>query len=102
MPIPLILPHKIESASRMKMPVPGIETPKIERGFSDKVKEFVDGVNEAEKASDAKIEAVSDGRDNDLHGTMIAMEQANIQLRLMGTVRNKVIEAYREVMRMGA
>jgi flagellar hook-basal body complex protein FliE len=33
---------------------------------------------------------------------MIVMQEADISLRLAANVRNRVIEAYREVMRMGA
>ena len=33
---------------------------------------------------------------------MIQMQQADIQLRLAANIRNRVIEAYREVLRMGA
>ena len=36
----------------------------------------------------------------DLHGTMIAMEKAEVSLRLMLQVRNKVMSAYEEIMRM--
>jgi flagellar hook-basal body complex protein FliE len=36
----------------------------------------------------------------DIHQAMVALEQANISLRLMLQVRNKVISAYEEIMRM--
>lgn len=36
----------------------------------------------------------------DLHQTMIAIEKANLSLRLMLQVRNKMISAYEEIMRM--
>jgi flagellar hook-basal body complex protein FliE len=36
----------------------------------------------------------------DIHQAMIALEQANISLRLLIQVRNKVISAYEEIMRM--
>jgi flagellar hook-basal body complex protein FliE len=40
------------------------------------------------------------GESDDLHGVMIAMEKAGLAFQLTMTVRNKVIEAYQEVMRM--
>lgn len=70
--------------------------------FTEALADMAREVHSSQKTADAKMEAVSAGDDNDLHGAMIAMEQASIQLRLMTTVRNRVIEAYREVMRMGA
>jgi len=36
----------------------------------------------------------------DIHQAMIALEQANISLRLLIQVRNKMISAYEEIMRM--
>ena len=42
------------------------------------------------------------GTQNDLHGTMIAVEKAHISLKLLANVRNRALEAYREIMRMGA
>jgi len=36
----------------------------------------------------------------DIHQAMVAMEQANISFRLMVQVRNKMMAAYEEIMRM--
>jgi flagellar hook-basal body complex protein FliE len=36
----------------------------------------------------------------DIHQTMIALERANLSLRLMVQVRNKMMTAYDEIMRM--
>jgi flagellar hook-basal body complex protein FliE len=36
----------------------------------------------------------------DIHQAMVALEQANLSLRLMLQVRNKMISAYEEIMRM--
>jgi flagellar hook-basal body complex protein FliE len=40
------------------------------------------------------------GESDDLHGVMIAMEKADMAFQLTMAVRNKVIDAYQEVMRM--
>jgi len=36
----------------------------------------------------------------DIHGTMLALEKADLSMRLMLQVRNKLVSAYDEVMRM--
>jgi len=36
----------------------------------------------------------------DIHGTMLALEKADLSMRLMLQVRNKLVSAYEEVMRM--
>jgi len=35
-----------------------------------------------------------------LHDTMLALEKADLSFRLMMQVRNKIVEAYQEVIRM--
>jgi flagellar hook-basal body complex protein FliE len=57
-------------------------------------------VNQLQNAADNSIEQLVAGRSRNLHETMIAMEKADISFRLMMEVRNKIIEAYNEVMRM--
>lgn len=45
-------------------------------------------------------EAFAAGATDDIHGTMLALSQADIELRLVGSVRNKVIDAFYELWRM--
>ena len=54
-----------------------------------------------EKAA-AAVEEFSRGGQGELHETLIAVEKADISFKFMMNVRNKVVDAYREVMRMGA
>jgi flagellar hook-basal body complex protein FliE len=70
--------------------------------FADRVAEFARDVNDSQKAAETAADDYAAGRKHDLHGTMITMSQADITLRLLVNVRNRVIEAYREIMRMGA
>jgi len=50
--------------------------------------------------ADTSIEQLVAGNTKNLHETMIALEKADISFRLMMEVRNKIIEAYHEIMRM--
>ena len=70
--------------------------------FSAKLREVLNEANEAQVSAQTAAEDYANGKQNDLHGTMIAMTEADISLRLVSNVRNRVIEAYREVMRMGS
>ena len=70
--------------------------------FADRVSDFAEGINDAQSTAQTAAQDFADGRNDDLHGTMIQMQQADIQLRLASNIRNRVIEAYREVLRMGA
>lgn len=50
--------------------------------------------------ADAAAKAYISGQGGDLHNVMIEMEQADIQFKTMLQVRNKLVDAYREIMRM--
>jgi flagellar hook-basal body complex protein FliE len=45
-------------------------------------------------------DAVAHNAALDLHGTMIESQKANIEFKLVGNVRNKVIDAFYELWRM--
>jgi flagellar hook-basal body complex protein FliE len=49
--------------------------------------------------ADQATQAMTFGQ-KDVHQAMIALEQANLAFRLMIQVRNKMISAYEEIMRM--
>jgi flagellar hook-basal body complex protein FliE len=64
--------------------------------FADAVNQTNGLQNQAEEAQKRLLIGESD----DIHGVMIAMEKANMAFQLTLAVRNKVIDAYQEVMRM--
>ena len=68
--------------------------------FGDFLKNTVKEANDGQILADRKMEEVAAGRNKDLHGAVMAMEKADVQFRMLTQVRNKVIEAYREIMRM--
>lgn len=85
-----------------RMERPALEPSAPERSFAEEVKHFVGDVNNLQQTAEAKTTEFATGKSNDIHGTMIAVQQADIALRMVGNVRNRVIEIYREVMRMGS
>ncbi len=52
-----------------------------------------------QQADETVLEA-NTGGDVDVHEMMIAMEKADMSLRLLVQVRNKTVDAYKEIMRM--
>ena len=52
-----------------------------------------------EKAAQAQTRLVS-GEVEDVHKVMIAAEEASVAFEMMMEVRNKLLEAYQEIMRM--
>ena len=64
------------------------------QSFASTLKEAVNTVNQAQLDSDRKMQELATGKTNNIHETMIAAEKADLSLRLMVQVRNKVIEAF--------
>ncbi|GAB5542119.1 MAG: flagellar hook-basal body complex protein FliE [Sandaracinaceae bacterium] len=70
--------------------------------FGDRVEQLLEQTNQVQVNAEQASEAYANGTRNDMHGTMIALEQADISFRLVSNIRSRLVDAYREVMRMGA
>jgi flagellar hook-basal body complex protein FliE len=68
--------------------------------FADVLKNKVQEINELQLDADNAISKVELEDSGSIHGAMIALEKASISFRTMMQVRNKILEAYQEVMRM--
>lgn len=68
--------------------------------FSDMLKSSIETVNRQQIAADEAVKNLATGRDKDIHHTMIEMEKASVSLKMVMQVRNKMIDAYQEIMRM--
>ncbi|ASD62505.1 flagellar hook-basal body complex protein FliE [Bdellovibrio bacteriovorus] len=70
------------------------------KSFADTLKDAVGSVNEMQKASDKAMQNLATGKTDNVADVMIAAEKADIALKVMVQVRNKIIDAYQEVMKM--
>lgn len=68
--------------------------------FYDHLKEAVTEVNQLQVESDKKATDLANGKDTNIHETMLSASQAELSFNLMVQVRNKALEAYQEIMRM--
>ncbi len=68
--------------------------------FADTLKGAINTVDKLQKDADVKMQELAVGKSQNIHETMIAAEKADIALKLMMQVRNKIIDAYQEIMRM--
>jgi flagellar hook-basal body complex protein FliE len=75
---------------------------KTEEGasFGDMLKNAISTANELQKDSDHEIQKLMTGETEDLHTTMIAVQKADLSFQMMMQVRNKIVQAYQEIMRM--
>jgi len=73
---------------------------KQEQSFSAFLKQALNELDKTQaEAAQATVDLVT-GQATDFHTPIIAMEKAGLALGLAVTVRNKVLEAYHEIMRM--
>jgi flagellar hook-basal body complex protein FliE len=67
--------------------------------FGKVIKGAIDRVDGMDKEADKSIVDLLKGK-ADIHETMIALQKADISMRLLLAIRNKAIEAYKEITHM--
>jgi flagellar hook-basal body complex protein FliE len=68
--------------------------------FSDVLGKFVNDVNSLQNKASESIEKLAAGEITDVHQVMIAVEEASTAMDFMLQIRNKIVDAYQEIMRM--
>jgi len=109
-----VLPYgNMAAADTTRLPATGIEMPEelsqppgvnstqpANESFSSMLSQMVSDVNAAQVNSAQAVSALQSGQNVPLHQAVIAMEEANVSFQLMVEVRNRVLDAYQEIMRM--
>jgi flagellar hook-basal body complex protein FliE len=90
---------RISSLPGEKMDPGRPEAGDILTDFQKVLKRSIEEVDGMAKEADHGVQEMIAGR-MDVHQAMVSMEQANLSFRLMVQVRNKVMAAYEEIMRM--
>jgi flagellar hook-basal body complex protein FliE len=68
--------------------------------FKETLNTFMKDVNEMQIKADESINKMVAGEITDVHQVMTAVEEANTAFNMMMEIRNKVMDAYQEVLRM--
>lgn len=69
-------------------------------GFGQMLNQMIDQIEQNQQQADVLTQKLMTGSVEDLHQVTFAMDQAKLSLQLAVQVRNKLVEAYQEVMRM--
>src|SRR5215207_3161336 len=69
-------------------------------GFGQALTNAISGLNQSQNAADDASVRMAAGDPIDLHEVMLARETASLHFQLAVQVRNKLVEAYQDVMRM--
>lgn len=68
--------------------------------FGNMLSSMMNEVNSAQNRGDQAIVNLQSGKAEHLHEVMIAVEEADVSLRMLVQMRNKALSAYEEIMRM--
>jgi len=69
-------------------------------GFDRLLGKFVNEVSDLQKQVDASVRRGASGEPEEVHDMLLAVNKAELSFRLLVEVRNKLVEAYQEVMRL--
>ena len=69
--------------------------------FADTLKSALDGVNDSQAKADALSQGYERGDVTDVAKVMLARQEAGVAFEATLQVRNKLLSAYQDIMRMG-
>jgi flagellar hook-basal body complex protein FliE len=85
-------------------PLPSASTAKVTAGegsgFGDILKDSLQSVNKEMQNAASLSGGLMAGEHSNIHETMIAMEKASLSFHMLTKVQSKVIDAYKEIMRL--
>ena len=97
MTISSINPIRTSLIDRPTQPTsPAGQAEKLSKSFG----EVLNSLNESQQATDNQVSLLSSGENVDLHNLMITSEENDINFRVTMAIRDHLVDAYREVMRM--
>ncbi len=99
------LPAASGTAASARFPVsPSSPSPAVRDddspSFGQSLQDALGSVNDLQNRAGGLARSFAVGQTGDIHSVMIASEQATIALQLTTQVRNKVVEAYQDIMRL--
>ncbi len=82
------------------IPTPGTEKTAESPAFGEVLTSAIDRVEGSRKAATDSVRQFLNGDSEDIHTVGLATQRADLEMELFLQVRNKVVQAYQEVMRM--
>ncbi|BDU73628.1 flagellar hook-basal body complex protein FliE [Mesoterricola silvestris] len=68
--------------------------------FADVLKQALAEVNDSRTNAEQEARNLISGNSTDMHTAILAVQKADVSFQMMMAVRSKLVDAYREVMRM--
>ena len=98
-----LIPPTIQRMNAPQLGLTESVAPKTKAGdkqFSEVLENAINDVDMSQRVSDKKLELLASGEDVDIHGTMIALQEADISIRTMSAFRDKITDAYKNLINM--
>ena len=73
---------------------------KVQKSFADQLQQAVLEVDNLQTNRQDMVEGMVSGEVTEVHDVMVAAQESQLAFELLLEVRNKLLEAYQEVMRM--
>ena len=73
------------------------EPQRVENSFSATLEQSLGKVNELQKEKNEMITSFASGETQNVHELMISLQKAGLAMNMTSAVRNKVMEAYKEL-----
>ena len=70
------------------------------KSFGDFLADSIAKVNNLQQDANVAMQKLASGESKNLHETLLAVERADIAFKQMNQIRMKVIDAYKEIMKM--
>lgn len=98
--LPMLAPHARLEALPLREAKQSVEGAEGAAVFEELLKNMALSTNQRINEAQNAGEAFAAGQVDDIHGTMLTLSKADIELRVLGNVRNRVIDAFYELWRM--
>lgn len=79
---------------------PGVAQPSETKSFDNIVGKFIQEVDQKSKVAVSETNKMLLGETDNIHQSMIAMQEASLAFNMMVEVRNKLVNSYQELMKM--
>ena len=90
----------ISGISQLGQATAGVTVENVTEGgatFASQLQAAFDHIEKLHADADQQIAGLLSGQGEDIHRVMIAVEKANLSFQMMMQVRNKIVQAYRDV-----
>ena len=98
--LPMLAPHARLEPLPAREKAAEVEGADGAAAFEELLKNMALSTNQRINEAQGAGEAFAAGQRDDIHGTMLTLSKADIELRVLGNVRNRVIDAFYELWRM--